>query len=101
MQTDRTAGNLRTYTLTIKGEPFQADRALADHGLGGDHVADLGHEQVVRVASRERLTDTLNRWFCEDIGREAPYPIGSLLYWSPDERAPLRTYRREQEGGQS
>lgn len=91
---------LRYFTLTVKGEPFQADAALAAHGLGGDHVADLGFEQVVKVAcdedqvsGRHGMIARLNNWFIEEIG-DAPYPIGTLLYWSPGTQDPLDTYRR-------
>lgn len=89
------------FTLTIKGEPMHADRALADHGLGGDLLHDLGHEQVVRIACPEdrhgEYVKRLNEWFCEDSDHGAPYPIGSLLYWSPGTAAPPDTFRREGE----
>ena len=87
MQPDRIEG-LRTFTLTIKGESFQADRALSDHDFGGDHVSDLGNEQVVRITCRaDDVTSVirrLNEWFNEPdengLRYTPPFPVGTLLY---------------------
>ena len=107
MQTDRTEG-LRTFTLTIKGEPFEADRALSDRDFGGDHVSDLGNEQVVRITCRaDDVTSVirrLNEWFNEPdengLRYTPPFPVGTLLYWAPDDREPMNTYRRMQVSGE-
>ena len=54
MQTDRTEG-LRTFTLTIKGEPFEADRALSDRDFGGDHAPILATSRLCGSPA-ERMT---------------------------------------------
>lgn len=78
---------MKLYTLTIKGESFQVDRALSDHGFGGELKHELEGCCVVHVAARDdedRLPE-LQAWFGEAsmVLREGRllFPVGTLLYF--------------------
>jgi hypothetical protein len=100
---------LDTFTLTVRGEPFQVDAALSAHGFGGDLVAEMDFECRVRIAVKaENREDTIRRlqaWLAEPnpatgLRETPPFPIGTLLYWAPDDAAPMATYRRMQASGE-
>jgi len=40
--------------------------------------ADLGG---VRLWVEGPTTEQLNLWYAEDLGKQLPYSVGSLLYW--------------------
>ena len=46
----------------------------------------------------------LNEWFNEPdengLRYTPPFPVGTLLYWAPDDREPMNTYRRMQVSGE-
>jgi hypothetical protein len=82
-----------SYGLVVKGSTQQVApgvrRRLA--GLAGVQVFEAydvlgGAESNYRISAAQDLTNTLNTWFIEDLGREAPFPAGSLLYWRHYER---------------
>jgi hypothetical protein len=97
---------MRTYTLVIKGSAMYADRALSDHGFGGELIDELNrpessdrYESVVRIAvtgtaerdEREVAAETvrrLNEWFNEPqsngLRYTPPFDLGALLLWTPD-----------------
>jgi hypothetical protein len=74
--------------LIIKGNKYQAAKAAADRGLGFafqnevTHLASNGDSLGVEtVGLTEALETVLNAWFLEDA--TAPYPVGTLLLWTP------------------
>ena len=79
-----------SYGLIVKGctndTAPDVRRRLA--GLAGIRIVETtdwpaSGESHYLVVAGQNLTNVLNGWFTEDLGREAPYPAGSLLYWRP------------------
>lgn len=77
-----------SYGLVVKGSTQQVapdvSRRLA--GLASIQIFEAydvleGAESNYQILAGQDLTNTLNAWFIEDLGREAPFPTGSLLYW--------------------
>lgn len=71
-------------TLVVKGNIFEASAACS--------VRDIGHWNMRETLYGETVLETdspvekLSAWFVEDCGRQAPYPIGSLLLYREGSR---------------
>jgi hypothetical protein len=67
--------------LIIKGNRFQAAQAAAERGFSFvfEHETDI----PVSTVGVTPINDVgqLNKWVCED--KTAPFPVGSLLLWTP------------------
>lgn len=82
-----------SYGLIVKGctndTAPDVRRRLA--GLAGARIVETtdwpaSGESHYLVTAGQDLTNVLNEWFTDDFtaGRpDAPFPIGSLLYWRP------------------
>ena len=68
--------------LSVKGSKFEAARAAADRGFA---FAFERENDTDTVGLTNASVDALNRWVCEDT--VAPFPVGSLLLWTPVEEA--------------
>lgn len=67
--------------LIIKGNKFQAARAAADRGFRFVFENETDAPVNTVGVTVDGTVESLNKWVCEDT--EAPFPIGSLLLWTP------------------
>ena len=68
-----------TFLAIVKGNALDALFACEARDVSMLRVHSV-RDTDVSVIVRTSI-DTLNSWLCED--REPPFPIGSLLHWSP------------------
>ena len=52
------------------------------NGTDGTYVAVWSLEDMPPNEAYSLVASNLNNWFTEDLGRQPPYPIGSLLWWA-------------------
>jgi hypothetical protein len=71
------------FTLIVKGDPAAAARAAGAHSTKIHHSARIVDHPGTTLAIAEAEEKDLHTWFCEET--EAPYPTGSLLFFSPRE----------------
>jgi hypothetical protein len=73
------------YTLIIKGSPVAALKALEQHGIQGEVRPLVGNWRESRsVVDCDLLT--LQGWFNENLGLQAPFADGALLLFTEGSR---------------
>jgi hypothetical protein len=76
----------RSIFFIVKGAPEAAVAAAASRGIEA-HCVGTNTYQNTYLRSASSAYERAQRWFHEDMGRTAPFPEGSLLWfaYSPTE----------------
>lgn len=67
--------------LIIKGNRAEAEREASERAIPVKVLKELSPNETICEAPAE-YWERVSQWFNADVGRQAPYPIGSLLHYS-------------------